>query len=64
MNFETISQKQLNDLEQQVSQLLTTIRRSKLDNEPLVAALQELARELEQDRQRRFDTANSEYSAY
>ena len=64
MNFEAISHKQLSDLEQQTNQLLLTIRRSKLENAPLVAALEELASELEQDRQQRFDRANSEYSAY
>ena len=64
MNLETVSRKQLNDLEQQVRQLLVTMRSAKLQVEPLTESLQELARELEQVRHERFDEANSEYHTY
>jgi ribosomal 50S subunit-associated protein YjgA (DUF615 family) len=64
MSLETISRKQLNDLEQQVGQLLVTIRRAKLENIPLIEALQKLEQELEQSRHERFDAANSEYQSY
>ena len=64
MNLETISRKQLNALEQQVRQLLLTIRSAKLQNDPLVEALKALAHELEQARCKRFDAVNSEYHTY
>lgn len=64
MNLETISRKQLNDLEQQTRQLLASIRRAKLENNPLVEALQQLERELEQARHKRFDAVNSEYHTH
>jgi len=64
MNLETISQKQLNDLEQQAKQLLVTIRRAKLENNPLVEALQQLEHALGEARRERFDTATSEYQSY
>jgi hypothetical protein len=64
MNLETISRKQLNNLEQQVRQLLITIRSAKLQNDPLVASLQEMARELEKARHEQFDEVNSEYHTY
>lgn len=64
MNFESLSQKHRNDLEQQVRQLLVTVRRAKLENAPLIEALEALERDLEQDRRERFDAANSEYHTY
>jgi hypothetical protein len=64
MNLETISRKQLNDLEQQVRQLLITIKRAKLENNLLVENLQQLGHELEQVRCRRFDAVNSEYHTH
>jgi hypothetical protein len=60
MSLETISRKQLNDLEQQTRQLLVTIRAAKLQNNLLVVSLQELAAELEKVRHERFDTTASE----
>ena len=64
MNLETISRNQLNDLEQQAKQLLVTIRRAKLENNPLVEALQQLEHELGEARRVRFDTVNSEYHTF
>ncbi|MBZ0296399.1 MAG: hypothetical protein K8L99_27810 [Anaerolineae bacterium] len=64
MNLEAISQKQLSALEQQVRQLLIGLRKAKLDNEPLVASLQQLEERLGQVRRERFDAANSEYHTY
>ena len=64
MNLETVSRKYLNDLEQQTRQLLGTMRRAKLQDEPLFDSLQKLARELERVRHERFDEANSEYHTY
>ena len=64
MNFETVSQKHMNDLEQQVRQLLVSLRKARLQSEPLFESLQQLARELEEVRHERFDEANSEYHTY
>jgi predicted nucleic acid-binding Zn-ribbon protein len=64
MNLDTISRKQLNDLEQQVKQLLGTIHRAKLENIPLVEALQQLEHELEEARRAQFDSINSEFHTY
>ena len=64
MNLDTISRKQLNDMEQQVKQLLGTIKRAKLENEPLVEALQQLEQELEEARHEQFDAINSEFHTY
>jgi ABC-type phosphate transport system auxiliary subunit len=64
MNLEDISQKHRNDLEQQVDQLMVTLRRTKLENDPLVEALQKLDVELQRLRRERFDMSNSEFSSY
>jgi hypothetical protein len=65
MNLEATSRKKLNELEQQVRQLLVTLRSVKLqNNDPLMVSLQELARELEKARHEQFDNNNSEYHTY
>ena len=64
MHLETITRKQQNELEQQIRQLLVTLRRTHLHDNPLFVSLQELAQELEQIRHGRFDEANSEYRTY
>ncbi len=64
MTTETISRKKLNELEQQIRQLLVTIRSAKLQNESLVVALQEQAREIEKIRHAHFDEVNTEYHTY
>jgi regulator of replication initiation timing len=64
MSLETISRKKLNELEQQIRQLLVTIKSAKLQNEPLVELLQAQALELEKIRHEQFDEANTEYHTY
>ena len=64
MSLDTISRKKLNELEQQIRQLLVTIRSAKLQNEPLVELLQAQARELEKIRHEQFDEVNTEYHTY
>ena len=54
----------MNALEQQIRQLLGTLRSAKLQDDPLFESLQHLARELEQVRHERFDEANTEYHTY
>lgn len=64
LNLQSISPKQLSELEQQVRQLLTSLRKAKLENEVLMTSLQQLEEALEKDRRERFDAANSEYHTY
>lgn len=64
MNLETITQKQLNELEQQIRQLMGTMKKAKLQNSPFFESLQTLAQELETARHKHFDEVNSEYSSY
>jgi hypothetical protein len=59
-NLETISRKQRNDLEQQVRQLLATMRKAKLENDSLVEALKQMEHDLEQIRRTSFDATNPE----
>jgi hypothetical protein len=64
MNLETISRKQLNDLEQQTKQLLGTIQKAKLENTPLIEALKQLEHDLGEARREQFDSINSEFHTY
>ena len=64
MNLETISRKQLNDLEQQAKQLLVTIQKAKLENTSLIEALQQLEHDLGEARRTQFDSINTEFHTY
>ena len=64
MNLETISLKQVNELEYRVRELLIAMRKAKLQNDPLAESLKLLEQELGKARCERFDAANSEYQAY
>ena len=64
MNLENLSRKQLNELEHHVSELLNTMRKAKLQNEPLMESLKLLEHQLGETRRERFDATNSEYQAY
>ena len=64
MNLENIPRKQLNSLEQQARQLMGTMRKARLQNDPLFESLQMLSQALEKMRHEQFDEANSEYHTY
>ena len=64
MNLETLSRKQRNDLEIHVSALLVTLRKAKLQNDPLAKSLEMLEQQLGDDRRQRFDEVNSEYGSF
>ena len=64
MNLETISRKQLNEVERCVRELLGTMRKAKLQNDPLVESLKLLEQELGEVRRERFDKANPEFQTY
>lgn len=64
MNLDTLSTKQLNELERLTRELLVAMRKSKLQEEPIVASLQEMESEIGKIRRTRFDAANPEYHSY
>ena len=64
MNLENMSRKQLNELEQQTRQLMVTMRKARLQDEPLFESLQTLAQALEKIRHEQFDETNSEYHTF
>ena len=64
MNLEAITRKQSNDLEQQIRQLMVTMRKARLHESSYFESLQTLAQELEKVRHEQFDDTNSEYSSY
>jgi hypothetical protein len=64
MKLETISSKQLNEMERLSRELVTLMRKTKLQDEPLAAALHQLEVEIGKIRRIRFDEANPEYHAY
>jgi hypothetical protein len=64
MNLEAISRKQSNELEQQIRQLMVTMRKAKLHDGALFESLQTFAGELEKVRHEQFDDANTEYHTY
>lgn len=64
MDFSSLSNKQCNDLEQQITELLKTMRRAKLQQYPLYASLQELEQALCETRRNRYDKNNSKYAGY
>ena len=64
MDLETVSQKQANELEHLVKELLIAMRKAGLQTEPLVENLRLFEQELGDIRRKRFDEANPEYLTY
>lgn len=58
MNLESLSPKQLNELEHMVRELLAALRKAKLHQEPLAEALRKAEEELGALRRERFDSQN------
>lgn len=58
MDLETVSQKQVNELERLVKELLVVMRKAKLHGEPLAENLRLFEQELGDMRRKRFDEAN------
>jgi len=63
-SLEHMSRKQLNELERSVQDLITTMRKTKLQDETLQESLRLLAHKLGEARRERFDEVNSEYKGY
>lgn len=64
MNLETISRKQLNEMEHHVRELLAVLRRARVMNDPLVESLKQLEHQLGEMRRERFDAVNTEYHTH
>lgn len=62
MSLDTISAKRCNALEQEITQILRTMRSAGLQNQPLYTALQEFEQKLADIRRNRYDQINSDYS--
>jgi hypothetical protein len=64
MNLETVSRKQLNDIEIRVRELLKLMRKAKLHDETVTQLLAEFEQTLADARRKRFEEENSEYQGY
>ncbi|GAB1420385.1 hypothetical protein MASR2M15_04820 [Anaerolineales bacterium] len=65
MTLENISAKHLNDVEHCVRELLSAIRKAKIqEHKDLVEALKQFENELGETRRQRFDAVNTEYKSY
>jgi hypothetical protein len=64
MDLETISQKQVIELEHLVTELLAAIRKARLQNESLTEELRLFEQELGDARRKRFDEANPEFTTH
>jgi hypothetical protein len=64
MSLETISQKQLNELERCVENLLTAMRKTRMLQDPLVESLKALEHQLGEARRKRFDQSTPEFRGF
>ncbi len=64
MNLETVSRKDLNEMERLSRDLLALLRKAKLQNEPLAESLHAFETELGNMRRERFDEVNPGYRGY
>lgn len=59
-----VSIKHLGELEQQLTQLLKTMRSAQLSQEPIYSSLQLLEQKISKERRSRYDENNPEYHGY
>lgn len=64
MNLDTLSNKQLQSIEQAALELLTLLRQAKVKDDPILEALRQLEQETGRVRRERFDVANPEFRGY
>lgn len=64
MDLNELSQKHLNDMERQITELLSTMQKAKYDDPDLIAALKKLEQDLGNARRARFDADDSQYRSY
>jgi hypothetical protein len=64
MTLETLPKKQLQELEELSTKLVTALKKAKLHDTALCKEVQALKEETEKIRRARFDAENGEYSSY
>ncbi len=64
MELGEVSIKQLSELEQQITQLLKTMRNAKLNEDDVYTQLQKFEQDISKERRERFDENNSRYNGY
>ena len=64
MDLNPVSVKHINEVEQQITTLLKTLRTAKLHEHPAYAVLQALEQEFSESRRERFDQHNPEYRGF
>ena len=64
MNLESLSNKQVNELEQLAKELLLAIKRAKVQDETLIHSLHTLEDEARKVRCERFDASNPQFKGY
>jgi hypothetical protein len=64
VNLENITTKQLNDLELRVTELISALRKAKVQHPSLMESLKLFEQELGELRRHRYDASNSEYKSY
>ncbi|MAS37223.1 MAG: hypothetical protein CL610_24695 [Anaerolineaceae bacterium] len=64
MNLDTVSAKDLQEVERLSRELLAVMRKAKLLDLPVVEMLQQLESKAGQERRERFDAADSKYNGF
>ncbi|HEX2908526.1 MAG TPA: hypothetical protein VHO69_16765 [Phototrophicaceae bacterium] len=64
MDLDSVSNKQLQELERLAQELLLVLRKAKLKDLPLIEELNQLVLESGKARRERFDAENTEYLGY
>lgn len=64
MQLETVTDKQLQELERLAAELYMVMRQAKLHGEPLAEALREFERAVGDTRRERYDARTSQYNGY
>ncbi len=64
MNFEEVNNKQLMDLERLGKELLESLRKAKLGDEPFYKELAKMIEETEVTRRARFDASDNGYKGF
>jgi hypothetical protein len=64
MNLDTVSDRNLHEIERVSEELIDTLRQAKLLDLPIVQMLRNLETQAEETRRRRFDEINPEFRGY
>ena len=64
MDFETVSDKHLQEIERLTGELLAVLRQAKLQDDPINDALNQLRMQTGEVRRGRFDQSDREYKNY